>query len=218
MHDPFISVIHKMCPRASIAVDRYHLAERINKCFDEVRREEFHKARHNKDQFQEGMLSPSRRFVLVEKEKKLSPGDFKMIEQLKKINSNILNAMILVEHFHVLLDKKNIGEFRKGLTLWYRLVRESKLPPFRSFAKTLRKYRLNIESYIRSRLTTAVSEGLNNKIKVLKRMAYGYANQESFLNKILQRCGYLNSRHINTNNWFWVLPAAPEPMAQNTPH
>lgn len=218
MHDPFISVISKMCPNTSIAVDRYHLAERINKCFDEVRREEFHKARQNKDHFQEGMLSPSRRFVLVEKEKKLSSGDLKMLERLKELNSNILNAMILVEHFHTLLDKKDVAEFRKGLTLWYGLVRESKLKAFRDFAKTLRKYRLNIESYVRSRLTTAVSEGLNNKIKVLKRMAYGYTNQESFLNKILQRCGYLNSRHINTNNWFWTLPPDPGGLAFDTPH
>lgn len=218
MHDPFISVIHKLCPKADIAVDRYHLAESINKCFDEVRREEFHKARRRKDIFQQGMLAPHRRFVLVEKEKKLSSGDLKMLEQLKQLNSNILNAMILVEHFHALLDKKEVTEFRKSLTLWYRLVRESKLKPFKSFSKTLRKYRLNIETYIKSRLTTAVSEGLNNKIKVLKRMAYGYANQESFLNKILQRCGYLNSRHINTNNWFWVLPPDPQTLAQNIPH
>lgn len=215
MHDPFISVICKLCPNAEIAIDRYHLAERINQCFDEVRKEEFRKARERKDIFQEGMLAPHRRFVLVEKEKKLSSGDAKMLEQLKNLNSNILNAMILVEHFHSFLDKKDVSEFRKSLTLWCRLVRESKLKPFRDFARTLRKYRRNIETYIKSRLTTAVSEGLNNKIKVLKRMAYGYSNQESFLNKVLQRCGYLNSRHINTNNWFWTLPSD---LAQGTPH
>ena len=218
MHDPFISVIKKMCPNAEIAVDRYHLAEKINTCFDEVRKEEFRSARDRRDIFQEGMLAPHRRFVLVEKEKKLSSGDLKMLEQLKRLNSNILNAMILVEHFHLILDKKEVIDFRKALTLWYRLVRESKLKSFLSFAKTLRKYRLNIETYIKSRLTTAVSEGLNNKIKVLKRMAYGYSNQESFLNKILQRCGYLNSRHIDTNTWFWALPADPEGLAQSTPH
>ncbi|NUN07354.1 MAG: transposase [Bdellovibrio sp.] len=218
MHDPFISVVYKMCPNASIAIDRYHLAERINKCFDEVRREEFRQARERKDIFQGGMLAPHRRFILVEKEKTLSSGDLKMLEQLKTLNANILNAMILVEHFHALLDKKEVTEFRKSLTLWYRLVRESKLEPFRAFTSTLRKYRRNIETYIKSRLTTAVSEGLNNKIKVLKRMAYGYSNQESFLNKILQRCEYLNSKHINTNNWFWVFPSDPEILAQNTPH
>ena len=129
-----------------------------------------------------------------------------MLEELKKINSNIFNGMILVEHFHRILDKTKVNEFRKSLVLWYQLVRESGLKPFRRFANTIRKYRKNIESYVKSKLTTAVSEGLNNKIKTLKRMAYGYKNKESFLNKILQRCGFLNSQYIDTTSWFWELP------------
>jgi len=214
MHDPFISVIRKKCPNAEVCIDRFHLAEAVNRCFDDVRKSEFKKARENKDSFQQEMLAPHRRFVLVEREKKLSQGDLKMLDKLKEVNGNIFNGMILVEHFHKILDKVDVGEFRKSLTLWYRLVRESKLKAFRKFAKTIRKYRLNIESYVRSKLTTAVSEGLNNKIKTLKRMGYGYTNQESFLNKILQRCGFLNSKYIDTTSWFWSLP---EPLAQKTP-
>ena len=65
----------------------------------------------------------------------------------------------------------------------------------------------NIEAYIKSRLTTAVAEGLNNKIKVLKRMGYGYSNPTSFCRKILQRCGYLNHLSINTDEFFYKWPA-----------
>ena len=46
------------------------------------------------------MLSPHRRFVLVEREKKLSRTDLGMLDELKKLNNNIFNGMILVEHFH----------------------------------------------------------------------------------------------------------------------
>lgn len=52
------------------------------------------------------------------------------------------------------------------------MVRDSKLKPLRKFAKQVRRYRLNIEAYIRSNLTTANSEGLNYKIRVLTAMAY----------------------------------------------
>jgi transposase len=206
MHEPFIAVIKQLCPQAEICVDRFHLAERVNEAFDEVRRAEFKKASEANDSFQAGMLAPHRRFVLVEREKKLSQKDLKMLDQLKELNKNILNAMILVEHFHKVLDKTDVGEFRKSLLLWYRLVRESELRPFRKLARLIKKYRAYIESYVRSKLTTAVSEGLNNKIKVLKRMGYGYTNERSFLNKILQRCGFLNSRYIDTTSWFWSLP------------
>lgn len=206
MHEPFMLAIRKLCPNAQICVDRFHLAERVNDAFDELRKAEFKKARDSNDIFQEGMLSPHRRFVLVEREKKLKKSDLKMLDRLKELNKNILNGMILVEHFHRMLDKTDIIEFRKSLLLWYGLVREAGLSPFRKLAKLIRKYRGYIEAYIGSRLTTAKSEGLNNKIKVLRRSAYGYTNQESYLNKILQRCGYLNSRFINTSGWFWRPP------------
>lgn len=206
MHEPFMTVIKQYCPQAEICVDRFHLVERMNKAFDELRKEEFKKAQVANDDFQLGMLAPHRRFVLVERERKLSAGDQAMLEKLRDINKNILNGMILVEHFNRMLDKIDIVEFRKSLSLWYRLVRESKIKAFRIFAALIRKYRHYIESYIKFKLTTAVSEGLNNKIKTLKRMGYGYTNPQSFLNKILQRCGYLNSRHINTTGWFWGPP------------
>jgi transposase len=214
MHEPFITVIRKLCPQAQICVDRFHLAEKVNDAFDELRKAEFKKAKEAKDTFQLGMLSPHRRFVLVEREKKLKKGDLKMLDRLKELNKHILNGMILVEHFHLMLDKTDVVEFRKSLTLWYRLVRESGLTPFKKLAKLIRKYRGYIEAYISSKLTTAKSEGLNNKIKVLRRSAYGYTNQTSYLNKILQRCGYLNSRYVNTSGWFWRLP---EDLARSTP-
>jgi len=214
MHEPFIQAIRKLCPNAQICVDRFHLAERVNDAFDELRREEFKKAKDANDNFQLGMLSPQRRFVLVEREKKLKKGDLKMLDKLKDLNKNILNGMILVEHFHRMLDKIDVIEFRKSLMLWYGLVREAGLQAFRKLAKLIRKYRDYIEAYIDSRLTTAKSEGLNNKIKVLRRSGYGYTNQQSYLNKILQRCGYLNSKYINTASWFWRLP---EDLARKTP-
>lgn len=206
MHDPFIRVIKKHCPVAEICIDRFHLIQNVNKAFDAVRKQEFYIAKKNGDEFQLKMLAPYRRFILVEKEKKLELKDLKMLNRLKDLNKNILNGMILVEHFHSILDKKEVVEFRKSLTLWYRLVRESGLNPFVKLASTIRKYRLNIEAYIRSKLITAVSEGLNNKIKTLKRMGYGYTNEVSFQLKILQRCGFLNSKYINTTDWFWTLP------------
>jgi transposase len=215
MHEPFMKVIRKLCPNAQICVDRFHLAERVNDAFDDLRRAEFHKAREANDSFQEGMLSPHRRFVLVEREKKLKKSDLKMLDRLKEVNKNILNGMILVEHFHHMLDKTDLSEFRKALVLWYRLVREARLTPFTKLARLVKKYRRYVEAYVKTRLTTAKSEGLNNKIKVLRRSAYGYRNEASYMNKILQRCGYLNSRSINTTSWFWRLSSQ---VAYNPPH
>lgn len=206
MHEPFISVIKVKCPNAEVVIDRFHLAQKINEAFDSLRKSEFRKAKSNKDIFIEGMLEPHRRFILVSRDANLSKSETKLIDKLRHANQNIHAGMLLVETFHKTLDQKKIKDFRKMLLRWYLLCRNAGLESFLKFAKTLRKYRRNIEAYITSRLTTAVIEGLNNKIKVLKRMGYGYTNQVSFMRKVLQRCGYLNHLSINTDEFYFKWP------------
>lgn len=203
LHDAFINSFTKHCPQAQVCIDRFHLVQKINQAFDQVRKSEFKKAKFKKDTFTEEMLRPHRRFVLVSREKHLSKSEVHLLDRLRTLNRDIHTAMLLVEQFHAALDTKKIATFRKQLFDWYQLVRQSKLEPFLKIAKTIRKYRLMIEAYIASRLTTAVIEGLNNKIKVLKRMGYGYTNPKSFMLKILQRCGYLNHYSMNTDQLFF---------------
>ena len=206
MHQPFIAVIKTECPNAEVCIDRFHLAQKVNEAFDKVRKSEFKLAKENNDSLSRNMLEPHRRFILIAKTKNLSKSETKLLEKLRKANESIHSAMLLVEYFHKALDKKTIKGFRETLLSWYQLVRESKLKPFLKLSKTIRKYRRNIEAYIKSRLTTAVAEGLNNKIKVLKRMGYGYSNPRSFCRKILQRCGFLNHLSINTDEFFFSMP------------
>ena len=73
--------------------------------------------------------------------------------------------------------------------------------------KELQKWWWNLEwqwkqlaNYFKFRVTSAVSEGINNVIKSLKRRAFGYRNMNYFRLKIMQVCGYLNSRFISSVN------------------
>jgi transposase len=203
MHDGFINAATELCPNAKITVDRFHVAESLNRAFDELRKQEFENAKKMNDPFQQQMLKPSKRYVLVARKKQLSRKDQLQFEQLVQVNKNISNALILIDYFHSILDKNSVKEFRDGLRLWEELVTASKITQFEKFLETVKKHQLRIEAYITSKLTTAISEGLNNKIKVLKRVGYTYINEESFKNKILQRCGFINSRNLNTNEWYW---------------
>ena len=56
-----------------------------------------------------------------------------------------------------------------------------------------------LENYFKYRVTTALSEGLNNVVKTIKKRAYGYRTSEYFRFKIMQVCGYLNSRFIGVD-------------------
>lgn len=206
MNAGFFTAVEKLCPNAEIAVDRFHLVQSMNECFNEVRKDEFKRAKKLNDEFQMSMLEPGRRFILMERNPNLSIEETNMLGKLKMLNVNINAAMLIADYFHKVLDKKSLSKFRDALGQWYQLVEEAGLKQFRKFAKQVKKYQANIEAYIKSNLTTAISEGINNKIKVLKRMAYGYTNPESFKLKILQRCGFLNSNFIDTSGWHWHIP------------
>ena len=199
----FFTAVQRLCPNAEIAVDRFHLVQILNEKFDRVRREEFYKARKSKNEFQQTMLSPQRRFILCERNAVRSAEEDSLLGKLKMLNDNIHNAMLIVDYFHKVLDERGVGQFRRALAEWYRLVRQAKIKPLLEFARLVKRYRRNIEAYIKTNLTTAISEGLNNKIRVLKAMAYGYKNDRSFMLKILQRCGFLNSKFIDTRRWFF---------------
>jgi transposase len=208
MHEPFMKVITNECPNAEICLDRFHLVQQINKCFDQTRKTEIKKAEENNDNFQMGMLAPSKRFIFTEREKSLTKQEQRWLDRLRNLNKNIHTGMLIVEYFHRILDQRSIKSFRKALGNWYTLIRESGLKSFKSFAVKIAKYRKQVEAYIKSHLTTAVSEGLNNKIKVLKRVGYTYTNPQSFRLKILQRCGFLNSNYIDTRHFFWHVEIA----------
>ncbi len=206
MNPGYFKAVTKLCPNAEIAVDRFHLVQNLNEYFNNVRKDELKKAKQRKDDFQMGMLEGSRRFILMERNPNLSIEEGNLLGKLKMLNTNISAAMLIVDYFHKVLDQKSLSKFKEKLKTWYQLIREAKLKHFIKFANQVRKYRKNIEAYIKSALTTAISEGINNKIKVLKRMGYGYTNIESFQLKILQRCGFLNSNFINTSGWHWHIP------------
>ena len=205
MNPGFFSTAKKKCPNAEICVDRFHLIQMMNKSVDKVRSQEYRKAQRKKDSFQMTMLGPKRRYLIMENRNNTSTSveEDNMLGKLKTLNDNIHNAILITDYFHSILEHKGIKFIIIRVPNRQREVRESKSKIFKKFALKIRKYRKNIEAYIYSRLTTARSEGLNNKIKVLKRAGYAYTNKKSYQNKILQRCGYLNSQWINTNYLFW---------------
>ena len=68
--------------------------------------------------------------------------------------------------------------------------------PLMRWYKNLEQGWKTLRNYFRYRVSSALSEGHNNVIKMLKRRAFGYKNMEYFRLKIMQTCGYLNSKYI----------------------
>ena len=74
---------------------------------------------------------------------------------------------------------------------WIKEAWELKLNALNEFIQHLSYHQHTILNILRTKLTAALSEGINRKINVIKAMAYGYKNIHYFKLKILQRCGFL---------------------------
>ncbi|EDM28660.1 transposase [Lentisphaera araneosa HTCC2155] len=80
---------------------------------------------------------------------------------------------------------KDLAFVENALTYWCEKAHCSKVPELISMAKTIRKHYSGILAFWKTKITSAVMEGFNNKIGWLTRQAYGYRDEEYLILKII---------------------------------
>ncbi len=99
----------------------------------------------------------------------------------------LARAWALKEGLREVYRKPRMVEAAPALDRWISEARASGLRPFQRTAATLKKWRCELLNYWRCPITNALVEGKHNRIKTLKRRAYGYRNDRSFLLRLLSR-------------------------------
>jgi transposase len=186
--DPYILSVKQHLPHAIIVFDRYHLKKHLNECIDELRRALVTQVSQEQKPFVK-----NKRWVLLKKQAHHTEKDKQALLELKEINSPLYEAYLIKEQFDLFFDCKDAYSGKIFLDNWFKQLPETIRDYFDSFYNMVMHYIDGILSYFMNRYTNAIAEGLNNKIKVLKRMAYGYRDGEYFQLKILRRCGYLKT-------------------------
>ena len=186
MWDPYIAAITEHCPKTEIVFDKFHIVKHINTALDDIRQQEFAKA----DEAQRiGMKR--KRFLILKRSSKLTEGQRETLEELMKQNTTLYKAYLLKEQISDLLDEPDPTIALARLREWLRNVANSEIPRLQKCTKTICHYFYGIKNYLKHQITNAGSEGLNNKINVIKRRAYGYADLDYFKLKIFQACGVM---------------------------
>jgi len=106
----------------------------------------------------------------------------------------IYKAMLLKESFQEVYLQSTEIDARRCLEAWIEQAMASGLQAFKILAESFREKMEFLLNWFKKKISSAISEGFNNKIKRLKRMAYGYRDAGYFLLKIHQHCGLLNPR------------------------
>ena len=195
----FLSSTRQHATNAMIVLDHFHVKGYLSEALETVRKQELAKAK--KDQSQEelaSLLHCKQRFILLRN--KPSRKKTQVLKRLEELNEPVYKAMLLKEQFAAIYELKDRKEAQPALRAWIGEALRSGLQPFKDLAMKLFRKRHYILNFFVRRITSAISEGINNKIKRLKRMAYGYRDVVYFLLKIHQHCGLLNPRRFSIFN------------------
>jgi len=196
---PYISSTANYAVNASIVLDRFHATQKASQALDLVRKSELRKARENKDEELIALTNCKQRFVLLKNKKNLSDAQAVTLNRLCEINQPIYRAMLLKESFIGVYDLKDEDEAIDYMYRWIDEALQSGFPSFIEIAWSMVEKIEYVLNWFKEKRSSAISEGFNNKIKRLKRMAYGYKDVEYFKLKIHQHCGYLNPRRFQLN-------------------
>lgn len=177
MWPAFISVVEKWLPASAIVFDRYHVIAEYNRMLDVLRRAEAAAAQKEEKYVYKGV-----RYLLLKGQEKIEDGSSarKRLDHLLEINTTLHAAYVLKEELRSLWSCSDRSTAEAYLLEWFAKAWSSGVALVKSFANKIATHWKGILNYFDHPITTGPVEGINNKIKVLKRMAYGFRNLEYF--------------------------------------
>jgi len=174
--------VKEHCPQAVVVYDLFHVIAKYGReVIDRVRVDQANALRADKPARQVVKRS---RWLLLRNKENLNARQETVLADLLQANQPLLTVYVLKAQLKELWYAPSILVAQRRWEQWYRLALESGLGPLIAFARRLSPYLHGIIASARFHLNTSILEGMNNKIKVLKRVAYGYRDSDFFFLKI----------------------------------
>ena len=165
---------------ATQVIDKYHWIRQAIWAFENVRKEEQKKLSPKlKKYFKRSKSLLIKRYDSLEEEQK------QQVNVMLYYSVNISRAYFYKEEFLKILSNKDAESAKKAMSEWIQNAENCGIPQFEKCADTMRNWYTGIINSFSTTITNGFTEGCNNKIKVLKRNAYGYQNFKRFRNRIL---------------------------------
>ena len=182
MWKPFRKGTLKNVPDAQIVYDKFHVMRHLSDALDQVRRSEYKRANEKERRFIKGQ-----RYTLLSHKSNLDLEGRRALNMLLKANKRLNTAYMLKESFGQLWDYNNPTWARKFFESWKSQLRWQRLKPFEKFAAMIERHWEGIVSYCHPdhKVSLGFMEGLNNKIRVIQRRAYGIKDQEYLMLKVI---------------------------------
>lgn len=183
MNTAFDLEVRQHCPQARVVYDLFHVVAKYGReVIDRVRVDEANRLRDDKPARK---VIKQARWLLLRNPENLKREDQQVrLQDLLAANQSLMTVYLMKAELKALWSPTTAWGWRSAWKQWLRLAAESAIPALTQFAKRLKSYWRGILSRVRWPMHTGQLEGINNRIKVIKRMAYGYRDSEFFFMKI----------------------------------
>lgn len=177
--------VREHCPNAQVVYDLFHVVAKYGReVVDRVRVDEANKVKNDKPARK--VIKGSRWLLLRNADNIKKEEDRIRLAELLKANRKLSAVYVLKDDLKELWAYRHTGYASRFWEQWYNRAIRSRIEPLKAFARKLKSYLPGILSHCRFPLHTSVLEGINNKIKVIKRMAFGFRDYAYFFLKIRQ--------------------------------
>lgn len=175
--------LRAQCPQAEIVYDLFHVVAKYGReVVDRVRVDEANRLRGDK---RARKIVKGARWLLLRNRANIRRQEDRVrLRELLDANRALATVYVLKDDLKHLWDYTYLGAARRFWREWYGRAMRSRIGPLKQFARNLRARLAGVLAHCRFPLHTSLLEGINNRIKVIKRMAYGFRDDEYFFLKI----------------------------------
>jgi transposase len=182
MWDGFLNTARTLMPNAEIVVDRFHVMGQIHQALDKYRR-----ALRRADPMAE--VLKRLKWVLFKHPQDLTEEETTRLEQAFEAFPQLEQVWQLKEDLYLwfeTFDQPQLADC--WLSSWIEQAHSLNIRYLDTFVDTLQRWRKYIVAFFQYRITNGMVEGINNLIKAIKRMAYGFRNFDHFRLRVLFEC------------------------------
>jgi len=183
MSPAYIQAVTTQLPQATLVFDRFHVIKLYNEKLSDLRRALYHQLQ---DTMHKSVLKGVR-WLLLKRPENLDPArkEPERLREALRLNEPLATAYYLKDELNEIWEQDDQEAAQALLLDWVTFAESSGIRMLQDFAKTLRAHAWGILAYYDHPISTGPLEGINNKIKTMKRQAYGFRDQEFLRLKIL---------------------------------
>jgi transposase len=182
MWKAFGNSARRHAPQAAILFDKFHVMRHLGEALDKVRKSEYRRLQGKDRKYIKGQ-----KYTLLSNRENLSVDGRRALKQLLAANKRLNKAYLLKESFGQLWDYQREGWARRFFENWKAALKWQRLKPYEEFAAMIERHWDGVAAYCHqeNKVSLGFVEGLNNKIRVIQRRAYGLRDEEYLRLKVL---------------------------------